>query len=127
MKLLKLLKIVCEDKKYGSENRNKRVNEINTLLGSFKEKTTNPYITDSGNKYVVTYRRGQFYYDDKPITLKEIWRNNGFWHVWHWSVFEYGGRCGHGTSIVSGRFSKIYIYKFLEMQSEHLEGILLHK
>ena len=123
MKLLKIIKIIIDDKKYGSKGRNDRVTEINQLLRLEKTYFTPEYKCGS-RKYVVEYKRFRFWYDNRPITLRAIWECFGSWHVMHWLACEKGIRCGFETAIVRGRFSKKRIYRWLENESRRLEKVL---
>ncbi len=116
MKVLKVFKIIHDDKKYGSTDRNNRVTEINEILKlSHGGRTKNFEI--KGIMYYVTYRHMQFWYDNRPITFKRAWRCLGYYHVQLWKCFESGGHCGFGTDIIKGRFTKKHIYKWLENQA----------
>jgi len=123
MNIFKIVKIIIEDKKYKENGYNKRVNEINSTLKLYRTYNTKPFIID-GEKYIVEYSKGRFWYDNERITLKKIIYKFSYWHVHHWLVYPSGGKCGFGTSIVSGYFSKKNIYKFLEQESKRIDNIV---
>lgn len=114
MNILKVIKIILEDKKFGSKGRNDRVTRINQLLGLTKQYFTKPLHTNMENDYKVEYKRFQFWYDNKPITFKSILDRFTGWHVYLWLVYPNGGKCGLASSIV---YSKSEIHKYLKSQS----------
>lgn len=124
MKIAEALLIVLQDRKLGSVGRNDRVNRINNLLGFDRRFET--LVNDTGKrKYVVDYKRSQFWYDNKPITVKSIIRNYGWWHVQIWEILgKSGSRCGFETAMIKGRFGRKKIYEWLVSQSERLDRIL---
>jgi hypothetical protein len=125
MKLLKILKIIITDKIYGSLNRDKRVTEINGLLHLHKNYYTDKVKTENGNEYVAEYGRHPFWYDDQPITIKEIFNKYKDWHVMHWLCYpNSNSKCGFNSSIVKGRFTKKHIYQWLINQSKIIDKIL---
>lgn len=88
MKIAEALLIVLQDRKLGSVGRNDRVNRINNLFG-FDRRFETP-VNDTGKrKYVVDYKRSQFWYDNKPITVKGIITNYGWWHVQIWEILGF--------------------------------------
>jgi hypothetical protein len=114
MKLLKIVKIILDDKKYQSEGRHYRVTEINQLLNLCKPHFTKPSVTTCGNKYTAEYKRLQFWYDNEPITFKSILEKFTAWYVYLWLVYPNSGKCGLASSIV---YSKSKIYEYLKSQS----------
>lgn len=123
MKIIKTLLIVLEDRRLGAVGRNDRANRINRLLGFDKRFTTN--VHDTGrHKYIVDYKRSQFWYDDKPIRIRNIIDNYGWWHVQIWELFgESGSRCGLAATMIRGRFGRKKIYEWLKSQAEKYDEI----
>lgn len=123
MRILKIFKIIRDDKKLGIENRHNRADEINQLLKLNKYYYTKPLITQKCNTYVVEYKRPQFWYDNESITIKNILNKVASWHVSHWLVYASGSKCGFSTSIVYGIFSKKNIYIWLERESKRVDRL----
>jgi hypothetical protein len=116
MKLFKLLKIFKEDKKYGYDGRYERAFDINTLLRLNIKRCTKPYITPKGETYVVNYCHGYFFYDSTRISLKNLIKKLGYWHVQLFLVCPTGGVIGFEHAITNG-ITKKSVYKWLREQA----------
>lgn len=124
MKIIKALLIVLKDRRLGAVGRNDRVNKLNRLLGFDRRFTTSVHDTGK-HKYVVDYKRSQFWYDNKPIRIRNIIDNYGWWHVQIWEIFgKSGSRCGFTSTMIRSRFGRKKIYEWLEAQSERYDEIL---
>jgi hypothetical protein len=120
MNIIKILKIVISDKIHKTNGRNKRVAEVNHLLRLCSSYETEPFITNN-NKFIVEYKRPQFWYDNQPITINNILNKFKYWHVEHWLVYPNGGRCGFATGMVDGMFTKKNIYNWLKKESKRID------
>jgi len=100
----------------GSTDRNDRVTAINALLGVTRYYYT-PKLNTGKRKWIVEYQRPQFWYDDRPITLKATISLFTKWHVMLWELIgDKGSKCGFTGSMVNG-FGKKEIYRFLRLES----------
>jgi len=115
-KLINILKIISADKKFGSVGRNDRVTQINKILGVDRYFYTDPLNTGKRN-WVVEYKRPQYWYDNRPITIKTTFELFTKWHVMLWELIgNKGSKCGFTGTMVRG-VGKKNIYKFLKHES----------
>ena len=121
-KLIQIIRILIEDKRKGKEGRSDRVTSINELLGVTKS-TYTPELDTGNRKWVVEYKRSQFWYDNRPITLKETIRCFSSWHVRLWKLIgDKGSMVGFTNTMVSG-FGKKEIYEFLHKEARRHDVI----
>jgi hypothetical protein len=115
-KLLAIIRILINDKRFGSDGRNLRVTAINQLLGVTRERFT-PVLNTGKRDWIVEYRRPQFWYDNKPITLLSTLRLFTMWHVMLWEkIGDKGSKIGFTGSMVHG-VGKKKIFKFLRLEA----------
>jgi hypothetical protein len=121
-KLIQIIRILIEDKRKGKEGRTDRVTAINELLGGTKSAYT-PELETGNRKWIVEYKRPQFWYDNRPITLTETIRCFSSWHVRLWKLIGDKGSMVGFTNTMVGGFGKREIYKFLNVEARRHNAI----